>query len=197
MALVITKGFGSDLSTFDISSVNAMPDFIDLTFNAALQPLALQAADPTNWVITNLTGTVVVTCTAVSLLSASVVRLIITEPHGGDTYRLTIPASGVKSVGGEAYNGAGAVDFEGLGYAPYLALAQAPDARTLRLTYSEAVIDTDATDASNYSISPTLAVISVAKETDNVYILTTAPQTPAQLYTLTVSNVRDLSLNPV
>ena len=82
---------------------------------------------------------------------------------------------------------------------PVLASAVAIDGHHLRISYNERVMPADALISSNYSITGGggLTVLAVVMETETVYVLTTTLQTPGQLYTVTVSNVRDLDGNPI
>jgi hypothetical protein len=75
-------------------------------------------------------------------------------------------------------------------------MAYSLDGHTLKVIFSEAVVEADALDTANYSI-PGLTVLGAAYETDNTYILTTSLQSPNTSYTVTVTNVRDLKDNPV
>ncbi|MEW7170393.1 hypothetical protein AB2O92_18480, partial [Acinetobacter baumannii] len=59
----------------------------------------------------------------------------------------------------------------------------------------EAVLQEDAENVANYSISPFLEVVKVARVTDFNYRITTSPQTINQLYTVTASNIRDINGN--
>ena len=76
-------------------------------------------------------------------------------------------------------------------------MAQALDSRRVRVIFSEPVLATEATDETNYNISPALAVYSVSQENSRNYVLTTAPQTAGVDYTITIVNVKDRSENPV
>ena len=68
---------------------------------------------------------------------------------------------------------------------------------TVRLTFSEDLDITTATNAANYTISPSLAV-TAATYKSKVVTLTTAKQTPgATAYTVTVTGVQDRSKNVV
>ena len=68
---------------------------------------------------------------------------------------------------------------------------------TVKLTFSEDLDPTTATNAANYTISPSLAV-TAATYKNKVVTLTTAKQTPgATAYTVTVKGVQDLSKNEV
>ena len=78
-----------------------------------------------------------------------------------------------------------------------ITFVRAIDARALDVIFSAAVVESEALVASNYSISPSLAVKSVQKISDLEYILTTAKQTELANYTVTVSGIHDLNGNLV
>lgn len=76
---------------------------------------------------------------------------------------------------------------------PYIAQVIVLDAYTLRVIYSEPVVQAEAIITANYVIDNGLSVLGVVAENDISYIATTTQQTPAQTYTLTVSNLHDLN----
>ena len=80
---------------------------------------------------------------------------------------------------------------------PVLIRAQPLDATTLDVIFSEAVQASDATNPANYQITggAGLAVLSVSQVSQAEYILKTAPQVAGQVYSLTASNIHDLSGN--
>jgi len=66
----------------------------------------------------------------------------------------------------------------------------------VKLTFSEALDVSTATNAANYTITPSLAVTAAAYK-NKVVTLTTAKQTPASTYTVTVKGIKDLSKNQI
>lgn len=79
---------------------------------------------------------------------------------------------------------------------PTAILAQSPgDARRAWVHFSEPVVEAEALVAANYSITPSLAVTSVAKITDSVYELTTDRQVPETVYNVTATGIHDLAGN--
>ena len=108
-----------------------------------------------------------------------------------------MPESGLQSTAAVPYTGPEEIVFVAVADPPVALLAQVLDSRRVRVIFSEPVLADEATDASNYSIDPPLTVSAVTQETTRNYVLTTSPQTPAVLYTITVVNVRDNSDNPV
>jgi len=169
--------------------------YIDVQFDASVAALTLQAALPAYWTFSG--GSTAITATSVVLSAADTVRVYHTEPKGGETYTLTLPLSGLKSATSVPYNGAGTLNFTSVSQAPTAVQAQVIDNKTVRVIFSEAVRPAEALVGSNYSIAPPLTVLSVTQETSNRFVLTTAAQTPSTVYTITVSNVKDLAGNPV
>jgi hypothetical protein len=196
MPVIVTKGFGPGPSTFNLVSATPGPSYIDLLFDEDVGTLTLQAADPSFWTFTT-TGLVPISTVSVSIIGAETVRVVTTEPHTGDSYTLTLPSNGLKSVASEPYNGVPTVTFTGIGIAPTASQTTVIDSRHVRLVYSEPVQTAEAIVATNYSISPPLAVLSVSQETSTTYVVNTAPQVPGTSYLLTISNVKDLANNPV
>lgn len=69
------------------------------------------------------------------------------------------------------------------------------DGVTLILSYSEAVVASEAVDISNYDFSPALELVNVEQVSASQYRLHTALQVPGTNYTLTVTGVHDLNGN--
>ncbi len=67
---------------------------------------------------------------------------------------------------------------------------------SIKLTFSEALDASTATNLANYAISPSLTISAVAYK-NKVVTLTTAKQTPATAYTVTLKGIKDLSKNEV
>ena len=65
-----------------------------------------------------------------------------------------------------------------------------------KLTFSELLDPATATNAANYTITPTLAVTAAAYK-NGVVTLTTAKQTPGATYTVAIKGVTDLSKNAI
>lgn len=70
-------------------------------------------------------------------------------------------------------------------------------ATLVKVIYSEAVNTSDALTVGNYSLNNGLVALSVSQVSPSIYLLTTTAQTPSTVYTLTVSNVRDLYGNVI
>jgi hypothetical protein len=198
MPFLVTMGMGASLlgaAPFDVTAVTPGAAYLDLTFDSAVAPLQLQAADPAYWTFFT-SGPIQIHATSL-LVVGSVVRIFHTEPKAGDTYILTMPLNGLKSVLTAIYNGSSTQSFVAVAASPIAAQAQSIDERHVRVIYSEPVITADALTATNYSITPPLDVVSVSQETQTTYVLTTGPQVQGTVYTINIVNVRDLSENPV
>ncbi|MBN1948772.1 MAG: hypothetical protein JW784_03440, partial [Candidatus Cloacimonetes bacterium] len=74
--------------------------------------------------------------------------------------------------------------------------ATATSLTSVNLIFSESLDETSAETTTNYSIQPELN-ISAANLSGNRVTLTTAEQTPGQLYTVSVNNVEDLAGNVI
>lgn len=134
-------------------------------------------------------------------------------------YSMRIPASAanvkgpllyaVKTGDGETFLGtvnvvaiAPYVSFTGGGETvnPVIYQAVALQRNSLRVVFSEAVVMTTGTNGAlrlgNYLIEG-LVVGAVMQESPSRVIITTSPQTPGVVYTLTVLNVEDLNGNPI
>jgi hypothetical protein len=84
--------------------------------------------------------------------------------------------------------------------APIILQVASPKHTQVRVTFSEAVVMTTASNGalnlSNYDI-PGLTITAATATTAQQVVLTTSTQTPNLLYTLTVTNVEDLQGNPI
>lgn len=80
---------------------------------------------------------------------------------------------------------------------PTLALARSVDARLVEVIFSEDVVEAEALNPANYSITGGggLAVNSVVKLSASIYRLITARQTVGANYTVQASNIHDLAGN--
>lgn len=154
---------------------------------------ALSAA---NWIVAG--GGVPVQVTAVGAPSGSTVTLTISEQTQGASYTLQLPfgISGQSGLTFVALSGNLFVNFTGIGNPPTIVIAfPENDAFKVDVIFSEAVVDTEALIAANYSINNGLQVFSVDKLSSSSYRLHTSQQTAGVTYTLTVSNIHDLKGN--
>lgn len=175
-------------------TLNPTATYLDIAFSLDLQALALQAASPEFWLFT---GTSAISCTSVSKPNAYTIRLHHTEATDGASYTIKLPATGIFDVWGTPYNDQDVLPFVGVGILPAISISQGIDGRHVRVIYSEPVSISQATNVANYSITPSLAIVSIESESATSYIITTDLQTPGVGYTITASNIRDNSNNPV
>jgi hypothetical protein len=201
-ALITTMGLGqwgaSDCALSYLAPLLAENNgsYVDIIFNANVA-ISGPAADYTNWDITENSIYADPSISAVEVVSGNRVRLTISEQTALGTYTIQIPTLGVTTDTGSPLVGPFSIDFLGIGVGPDVAMAKALDARTLEVIFTEAVREDDATTVSNYSIAPPLTVSAAVKVTDLVYRLTTSKQTYGTVYTVTISNIRDLANNPI
>jgi hypothetical protein len=197
MSLLITEGLGASGGTAGpMTAVSVTPyvGYVDILFNRDIQVPGLLAAIPSSWVIS---GVPAVTVTNVARVSTNIIRLTTTEALNGVTYTISVPATGILAVNGDPYDGSPTLTFTGDGQAPTILNATPLDGRHLKVSYSEDVQTADALTSSNYTIIPTLAVTNVSANSAREYTLTTGLQVVGQVYTVTVTNVRDIVGNPV
>lgn len=178
------------VAVLDLVSTVGTLNTVTLTFSETLGVLPAVESNPSNWVIT---GPTPVTVTNVTSAGATII-LTTNELQNGGIYNVVIPG-GFRGVSDSAYAGPISANFTGVAAAPIATQVTPVTATLLRLVFSEAVNENDALDPANYSVAPPLQVLSVQKETQSIYLLTTAPQDANVLYTLTVSNIRDLAGN--
>ena len=198
MPLPITQGYGpggGGGGSFGIASVTPGPSYVDIQFDQNLAALTLQAAHKEFWVLST-GGSYPITTRSIAQVAADTVRVTTDEPKNGDTYTLTLPLNGLNSSGGDIYDGAGSVNFSGVGVAPTLLSATSIDLRTVRVIWSEVVDEDDVLDTSKYSLAPSVAIVSVEQVDSTTYDITTGLQTPSTSYTMTVTGVKDLAGNP-
>ena len=79
---------------------------------------------------------------------------------------------------------------------PILTSATALSSTSVEIVFNEPLEETTAENINNYSIEPLLAISSATLQSNKV-VLTTAEQTAAENYTITVNNVEDLAGNPI
>jgi hypothetical protein len=112
---------------------------------------------------------------------------------------LTAGSTGL-ALNATATAGAPYVQFHANGdtVAPYILQVVSPKHTQVRVTFSEAVVMTNgvngALNIANYTI-PGLTIINIVSVTDQQILMTTSPQAPDFLYSLTIQNVEDLQGN--
>lgn len=173
------------LSAFGVSS-----NTVDVVFGEKVDKTTAEA-------ITNYSISPDLQVTAAVLQSDGVtVELTTSAQTGGERYLITV--SGVcdlaQNVIGKYGNSA---DFYGItpptNTQPYVLSAQALDNNTVEIKFNATLDPISAAAASNYIISPDLAVTGAIMTGDGVTVrLTTATQTQGTAYTVTVSQVQDI-----
>jgi hypothetical protein len=152
---------------------------------------------PGNWVFS--TSASPITATSVSV-SGPVLTIQHTEPTQGSLYTLTIP-TGAITVTGRINDIPTSTTFNGVGVNPVLYSAIAADAEHVIVQFSEAVDGTagpnGAININNYTITPTLNIISAVQISPTKYNLETDSQSPLQIYDLEVQNIKDTNSNEI
>jgi hypothetical protein len=198
-------GGGSSIGSIELSLNITAPRVMNITPAATSvviefdDNLALvsDAATASKWKIESA-GNPAVAVTGISV-NGKFVTLTTTEHKQGASYTLTIPFYILRLVDGAIMPIGYTQSYTGVGVVPTLVAARGVDARTIEVTFSEPVMESDALTASNYTITAggSVTVLSVTKVTDITYRLTTTEQARNNAYTIQVSNVRDKAGNPV
>jgi hypothetical protein len=199
--LLITKGYGTpgsvtppDCVVFYVTGVAPGLNYIDIFFSTDLTASG-PAVDPNEYTITPLDGGGAQTVTEVTV-GTNYIRLTTTEHKDGALYSVTMPVAGYLSTGdGGQFQGPFTNEYTGVGLEPGLIMVRVIDARTIDVHFNEAVMESDATDPENYTITPLLEVVSIAKVTSSVYRITTSRQVEDTAYTITSHDIRDLRGN--
>ncbi len=132
-----------------------------------------------------------------AMLSVSEKMVILqTGSHSQGTYRITLAGIRDKSATPNTIAQNTGADYS---YSPpddtppALASAQLHGASMVELRFSESLNRTTSQNSSNYSITPSVAVLSAALVGDslNHVYLATGPHTPGQTYTVTVNGIMD------
>lgn len=196
----VTTGLGSSGSpvtpaclALQVLAVSNFANYLIFTFSNTLQAITGPAADPTKYPIT---GPGTVQASAVSIQTpGNLLRVDTTEQQTGGTYQITLPTQGLMDVNGNVINGPFTWTFSGIGVPVVVQIAKSIDERTLEIVFSKPVLQADAIIPSKYTVTPTLSILSVARITDQVYRLTTGPQTINQDYVVDASGIRDINGN--
>lgn len=190
MNLLLTQGLGA--MEFQVLDAQSFGLYIDVEFNAVLAPLSGPALLPSSYVIT---GPSVVQVGFLEVLPAGhTIRLHVPDQLSAQPYILTLPQQGILDANGNALTSF-IVNFSGQSVPTTLQIVKSVDERTIDIVFSEAVLEEDASNPANYSISPALAVTKATRITDFNYRLTTAPQTIGVTYDVTISGIRDIQGN--
>lgn len=197
MSLIITQGLGpltiDPAPSLQVISTVSGEGYVDLTFSATLNPQVINLSVE-SFVITNTNG-VKVEVVSLQNPGLDVLRLNTTEQTTGAIYTLALPQVGIVSTDGMPLTNPYSINFTGTGLAPITVMARSVDARTVHVIFSERVVEEDAIQVANYSFTPPLSVVSSKRITDSQYELVTSKQEDSTLYTVQVSNIRDLAGN--
>lgn len=188
----LTDDSGSDLV---VTSVTASPGNVVVVFSHAIT-LTGASIVFSNWVISG--GVSPPAVLNVSLVG-NVVTITTPEDILGQTRTLTVPNGIVKfSDGAQTLQAPFSFNFPSSGVTPIVTGIVNRDAKTIEVIFSEPVVESEALNIANYSISPSLAIRSASKVQDNRYRLDLLQfQTPAVEYTLTATNIHDLAGNVI
>lgn len=191
MSLLITMGLGDGGGTpaFLATGITVLSRQLVIQLNAA-GTVSGPAATPSAYTITGSGHPVSVT--QVSTVGTTLV-LDTTFQSSGALYVLTIPIVGLVSVDGRIFSGPFSFSFTGSDQEPVaVQIVRSLDARTFEIVFDRPVVQSGAETAANYSVSPTLAVLSATRVTDFVYVLKTSRQVQGQTYEVTISNIQGM-----
>lgn len=174
-----------DFSSTGFSVISALgtPTSITLSFASGftLDALSGFVSNPANWSITGAPGVAV---TAVNLSSNQIV-LTTTTQGNGVSYTVNIPLGITANGGVFPMLGPFSIAFTGSTGDPILVQARSVDERIVDVFFSFAPIPSRATDATNYSIAPSLTISAIQMMSPTWYRITTSPQTIGTSYTIT------------
>lgn len=195
--MLITMGLGTDQAPADsllLDSVTSTGAYLDVAFSDTIDATG-PALIASNWSITSPGDPVVISSVSVV---AGAFRVYVSAQVSALTYTLNVPPVGIQRVSdGAPLAGPFSMDFSGYNIAPTVIMARSEDARSLEVIFSEPVNEGDASYAGNYSIDNDLIVYSASKVSPSTYLLVTSRQVEGLLYTVTVSNIRDTSGEPM
>lgn len=165
---------------------------IEFTDSVVLTPTG---QDPASWAIGAVSpGAAPVSVTGLTVDLKRVI-LATTQFTGTETYALRLPTAEIASVNGDLYNGSASINFIGTGHYPSVLGTRIIDARHIDVIFSEDVKTETATIPANYAFEPPLEVSGVTRLNGSTYRLTVVGFRSSQLYTMTVTGVRDLANN--
>ncbi len=196
MPLLITDGLGYSSNgtggRFQFLGINSGLDYFDLVFSSPIVSLSADAADYTKYGLHVADGTSSLASIQSVAIVAGNVRLTTTPCTNGGLYTITLPSVGFFD-GGDVFVGPYSMNAVAVGLLPQALSARAIDARLIEVVFiNEAVVQSEAMNPANYSITPTLAVTAVAFVNANTYRVTTDRQTRGVSYTVVVSNIHDV-----
>jgi len=193
-----TRGVISDISISGISAPSATmtvnSNVIDLTWSTTVT-LTTLGSDVLSWSIVATVGSPVSVLSIITL-NPNITRIFTSDQTIGGTYALFIPAGAVQDGGGSP-NTYGGLGFTGSGHYPSFVSVVPQTTTTLLATFSEPVVLSEATTASNYLIDNGLTCMLVTPISAEQFMLTANEMAPGVIYTVTSQNVHDLAGNPV
>jgi len=195
MPLMITGGLGNTApwtGAFQALQVQAGDKQLVITFNVDTT-ISGPAASPSGYsVTTGDVGVLPVTITSVAV-AGPIVTLGTTMQTYNANYVLNFPVVGLVSVDGRPFNGPFTFAFSGGAATPVaVQMVTTIDARTLDVSFSRAVVQADASNPNNYTVTPTLAVHSATRITDFVYRIKTDRQVQGRVYSVSIANIGGL-----
>jgi len=187
-------------TTTDVTPPNALsarltsPNTLAVSFNEAVGSASAQN-------VANYSINPAISISSATLQNDQRTVLLSTATHvAGQTYTLTVrniadaatPPNVISSPTTRTYS------YEAADTAPPQALSATITGRnTVNVLFSEPVASASAQDEANFTISPSVQVVSAALQPDQKTVqLTTENHTSAQAYTLTVRSVNDLANPP-
>ena len=167
---------------------------ITATFSDDIAIIA-PADDYTSWSVIDSSGGVL-PISGTTFDGTDTIVITTGEQKNGESYTLTIPSGIVDtSTPPIAFPGPYEVSFTGVGVPPTVLLAFAMSYRSVRVTFDEAVVESEALNKSNYAITGGVYITGVTKISDTIYELSTSPMVGGTSYTITASNIHDLAGN--
>lgn len=172
----------------------------DVLFSTALEISS-------NFWITPPLGSNAVIVESASFVAPDTVNLTVSgDMLNGGGYGLTVRANTARADDDGVGNAQVPVSFLGNGVPPLVSLSKAVSPTKVQVVFSKDVRfvsgsnPDDALNLANYSIShlgQSLALVSVRRISSNVSELETGFQTPAMVYDIVVSNIKDISGNEI
>ncbi len=172
-----------------VSAIAPTDRSVDVIFDEQLEPLS--AENTANYLITpvlNITD-------AVLQADGKTVKLVTDAQVKGTSYTVTV--NNIQDVSLNTMTAAGTAAFTGVDTTPpAVASATAMKDNMVSVKFNEQVDTVTAAAYANYTISPSLTVVGATLLADGQTVeVTTSTQTLGTVYTLTASNVKDLSGN--
>jgi hypothetical protein len=188
---------------FPIAGSGAPDPFINATAAASSNRITLTFSEiptlgtipsiPASWRVYDSNGAQLSVTGVVAV--GKTVQLTTGEMKNGMTYTVYIPDGIINSVTSVLYSGPFAVNVAGVGAVPDITTTWAPNLKTVNVVFTEVVVNSEALDKSNYSISGGVTVTGVTKLSDTIYQLQVSGARPLTSYTITVTGIHDIAGN--